>query len=231
MAHYARSTPPVHPPGRPSAPEQPWTGWWQPAATADTSGHGAVGVTEAPDHEIPHHAEPERAQIPNAPFLGPATGNAPDLYAGAGAIDRGGLRRVGVPPSGSPIGTVPAAAPGEPAHEAALPHHWGMLETAATRSLELPASTANDADFTVEGVAQRSGDLVFVGITFPERLTVAPDPSAIRLTIVAAANADLDSVCVAPFDGFGPDRVGFTLIAAALNPGAMWVDGHYHVEL
>ena len=231
MAHYARSTPPVHPPGRPSAPEQPWTGWWQPAAAADSPAADAVGVAEPRAHVIAHHAEPERDLIPNAPFLGPATSNATDPYPAAGAPERGGLRRVGVPPSGAPIAGAPETGPDEPTHDAALPHHRSMLETAATRPLEMPISAAHDADFTVEGVAQRTGDLVFVGVTFPERLATAPDPSAIRLTIVAAANADLESVSVAPFDGFGPNRVGFTLIAAALNPGAMWVDGHYHVEL
>ena len=29
MAHYARNTPPVRPPGRSLMPDQPWTAWWE----------------------------------------------------------------------------------------------------------------------------------------------------------------------------------------------------------
>ena len=222
MAHYVRSHPPVVPPGRPAAPAQPWTGWWQPSASdADTT--PVVAVVDNAAQDVPQAAEPERLDVPNAPFFEAATDRAPAPSDIVEAMDRGGLRRVGVPPSGAPIDTAAAAV------DPGLAGHWAVLETAATQALEIRCEALSDADFTIEGVARRTGDLVFVGVTFPEPLAAAPDPSAIRLTIVGAANADLESVAVAPFDGFAPDRIGFTLIAAALNPGAMWVDGHYHV--
>jgi hypothetical protein len=232
MAHYARSTPPVRPPGRPSAPDQPWTGWWQPAvAVSEPSAQDVVAPVEVPAYDLPTAAGLGRPDTHVTPVLDAATGHAPEPPVSVDAMDRGGLRRVGVPPSGAPIEIAPVAAADPIDAEPVLPANPGMLETAATRTLLMPVEAATGADFTVEGVALRTGDLVFVGVTFPQTLAVAPDPSAIQLTIAAAVNADLASVAVADFDGFGPDRVGFTLIAAALNPGAMWVDGHYHVEL
>ncbi len=228
MAHYVRSITPAVPPGRPPGPEQPWTGWWQPS-TDDEAAMSGVGVLDTAGRDVPHAAEPQRPDRPNTEFRDASIDRPANPSAGVEAMDRAGLRRVGVPPSGAPIDTAAAAAADGATADPALPGHWAVLETAATRELDTRSEAASDADFTIEGVAQRTGDLVFVGVTFPEPLAVAPDPSAIRLTIVGAANADLESVAVAPFDGFAPDRIGFTLIAAALNPGAMWVDGHYHV--
>lgn len=217
MAHYARTTPPVRPPERPHGPDQPWTGWWQPGITPETA---VLSNSDTPEIAVADIAPDDMPTIifdlPVALESGPA----------ADDVERGGLRRVGVPPTGAAIATAnsAAAAPELP------PPYQAALETAATLTAARPTTVVAEATYSVEGVAQRPGDLIFAGVTFPQVIDRAPDVHAIRLTITDLANVDPDSVSVASFDGFGPDQVGFTLIAAALNPGPMWVDGHYHVE-
>lgn len=217
MAHYARTTPPARPPERPHGPDQPWTGWWQPGITPE-----ATAPTHAASPPDPA-ADADSDEMPTMVFNLPV---ALDSGPAADDIERGGLRRVGVPPTGAPIAPGGGAAAPEPA-----PSVRAFMETAATLTVERTTTRIAEATYSVEGVAQRTGDLIFAGVTFPHALDHDPDPASIRITITESANVDPDSVSVAAFDGFGPDRIGFTLVAAALNPGAMWVDGHYHVEL
>jgi hypothetical protein len=213
MAHYARNTPPVRPPERPQAPDQPWTGWWQPGAQDDQPPADPAGE---------HRDDTPTVTFEMPDLLAPVAAEVPDWDPGA----RGGLRRVGVEPSGGPIAAVDdsGAGPAEGHPD------WAALESAATVAFAPAVTLLAEGEFSVEGVARRSGDLVFAGITFPHAVNRVPDPASIRLTVTESSNVDPDSIAIATLEGFGPDRVGFTFVAAALNPGAIWVDGHYHVE-
>jgi hypothetical protein len=208
MAHFARTTPPVRPPERPSLPDQYWTAWWQ------------APPTDAPEIRASRHLEPGRSETPNEPL---AAGPAPDETP-----ERGGLRRIGVPPTGAPVAPAVDDAPA-PLPPQATVSHWSLLETAATATAPPVTRTARGA-FTLEGVAHRSGDLVFAVVTFPEPVRPAPTPAQIVLSISDMANVGPRGIAVADLDGFAPDELGFTLIATSLNPGALWVDGHYDVE-
>jgi len=208
MAHYARTTPPVRPPERPPLPDQYWVAWWE-----DVPDETFVDPL-APNSEGGRLVDQESGR-----------GSDPD-----GIQDRGGLRRIGVPPPGAPV--PPSDDPyrdHSPDPERPAVSHWSLLETAATATAPAMFGMARGS-FTLEGVAHRGGDLVFAGVTFPEPIRPAPRPDQIRLTFSDRANVGPAGVQVAELDGFTPDELGFTLIATSLNPGALWVDGHYDVE-
>jgi hypothetical protein len=203
MAHYARTTPPVRPPERPSLPDQYWTAWWQGPSGETPAGKLAL------DAGGPEHQSHDRQHASDASEV----------------AERGGLRRVGVTPTGAPVARSADSGTGESRGLS----QWGVLETAATAATPTLRTIIGGA-FTLEGVAQRSGDLVFAGVTFSEPVDPAPSPDQIRLTFSDKANVVPDGVRVADLDGFAPSHLGFTLIATSLNPGALWVDGHYDVE-
>jgi len=233
MAHYARNTPPVRPPGRSLMPDQPWTAWWEiddaqleaPREHRGETPHGTA-ATEATAPVTTPASESTAAQAPTD--IGPEPYEFPHAEVTGG----GGLRRIGVAPpevpaapaDAAPVGATPAAEPVE------APVNWGLVETAATGAPATAGVQTIYGRFSVEGVARRAGDLVFTGVTFPDPVSAVPAANAIDLSIGSATNVAPDGVIVADMGGFTPGRQGFTLITTALGAGPVRVDGQYVVE-
>ncbi len=119
----------------------------------------------------------------------------------------------------------------EPPARVQAAENWGLVETAAAGAAIPVGVQTVYGRFSVEGVANRPGDLVFTGVTFPDPVSAIPAPGAIELAIDDAANVAPDGVVVADMGGFTADRQGFTLITTALDAGPVRVDGHYVVEI
>ena len=243
MAHYARNTPPVRPPGRSLLPDQPWTAWWEiddvklqaPREERSTAPNDTAAVrvadepatTTAVTHQAPATTEPAATE--------PADHGAdPYAFPHVDVTGGGGLRRIGADPPEPEIMPVPelGVTPQAQAPDPGGVHaNWGLVETAAAAA---PASVGVQTvygRFSVEGEARGPGDLVFTGVTFPDPVSAVPTSGAIALNIDHAANVTPDGVVVAEMGGFTPDRQGFTLITTALGAGPVRVDGQYVVEI
>jgi hypothetical protein len=238
MAHYARNTPPVRPPGRSLMPDQPWTAWWEiddaqlqaprehrATATDDTPAPTAADE-RARTTPVAHEASaaPESADHGTDPFEFPHV----DVTSG------GGLRRIGVSAAEADVTAASEADRTPPAQAPDLVQaaaNLGLVETAATGAAAPAGVQTVYGRFSIEGVAQRRGDLVFTGVTFPDPVSTIPVAGAIELSIDQATNVAPDGVVVADMGGFTPGRQGFTLITTALGPGPVRVDGQYVVEI
>jgi len=243
MAHYARNTPPVRPPGRSLLPDQPWTAWWEiddvklqapreerstaPNETAAVRVADEPATTTAVTHQAPATTEPAATE--------PADHGAdPYAFPHVDVTGGGGLRRIGADPPEPEIMPVPelGVTPQAQAPDPGGVHaNWGLVETAAAAA---PASVGVQTvygRFSVEGEARGPGDLVFTGVTFPDPVSGVPTSGAIALNIDHAGNVAPDGVVVAEMGGFTPDRQGFTLITTALGAGPVRVDGQYVVEI
>jgi hypothetical protein len=223
MAHYARTTPPVHPPGRSLMPDQPWTAWWDiDDAELQAPGENRFGAPQAPaaiaDIEAAAAALDRQTDPAPRPVDQPDPGQSE--FPHADATGGGGLRRIGA--------TTPQT---QGNTSADVPANWGLVETAATQAATPAGVQTVYGRLSVDGVARRPGDLVFTGVTFPDPVTTVPARGAVYLTIVEVSNVAPDGVVVADMDGFTPDRQGFTLITTALGAGPVRVDGHYVVEI
>ena len=240
MAHYARNTPPVRPPGRSMMPDQPWTAWWEiddpePAAPDERPTGATTGTTGAPA-TAPATTIVATAEDASAPEAHDDDTD-PFAFAHVEATHGGGLRRIGVEPADNTPVNAPEATASDAEVTAAVPDtaaaptNWGVLETAASAAAAPVGVQTIYGRFTVEGEARRPGDLVFAGVTFPDPVSAVPVSGAIELSIEHATNVAPDGVVVADMGGFTPDRQGFTLITTAIGPGPVRVDGQYVVEI
>jgi hypothetical protein len=254
MAHYARMTPPVRPPGRSLLPDQPWTAWWEiddvELTAPRTAPHGVNAPTAAAeltatrdtgggfaDILVAEQAEPDAESALGASDGDVSLEDAPadsPMFPHADLVMGGGLQRIQL-----------EAQPENSAAEDDLaldqrtgfggplrtPANWGLAEVAATGLAENPGVQTVYGRFTVEGFANRAGDLVFTGVTFPDLLSAVPPPGAIVLTMDEASNVIAGAVVVADLGGFTADRQGFTLITTAHGPGMVRAHGHYVVEI
>ena len=238
MAHYARNTPPVRPPGRSLLPDQPWTAWWEiddvklqaPREERSTAPNQTAAVrvadepspTSAPTHQAPAATEPDDH------------GTDPYAFPHVDVTGGGGLRRIGAAPPEAQITPVPEAGvtPQTQTPDPDRAHaNWGVVETAAAAAPAPVGVQTVYGRFSVEGEARGPGDLVFTGVTFPDPVSGVPTSGAIALNIDHAGNVAPDGVVVAEMGGFTPDRQGFTLITTALGAGPVRVDGQYVVEI
>jgi hypothetical protein len=235
-------------------PDQPWTAWWEiddadltaprtaPHATsAQTSGDAATHPTSVSAGDVLAAETPGSGE--QAPRGATDEGLYPEdvsplqtAFPHVDTIMRGGIQRVGAPPPGdaSVIEDDPGLA-GEPPFGAPLRplDNWALAETAATGAVDIVGVGVEtvQGQFSVEGFARRSGDLVFSGVTFPDPVDAPPAPGAIELTVDEAINVAGDGVRVADRGGFTADRQGFTLITTAQGPGMVRAHGHYVVEI
>ena len=233
-------------------PDQPWTAWWEiddadltaprtaPHATsAQTTGDAAMHATSASAGDVLAAESPGSGE--QAPRGATDEGLYPEdasplqtAFPHLDTIMRGGIQRVGAasPGDDSVIEDDPALA-SEPTFGAPLgpSANWALAETAATAAVDIVGVETVQGQFSVEGFARRSGDLVFSGVTFPDPVDAPPPAGAIELTVDEAINVAGDGVHVADRGGFTADRQGFTLITTAQGPGMVRAHGHYVVEI
>jgi hypothetical protein len=210
-------------------PDQPWTAWWEIDDTQLQAPreirHGAPGTAARNADTAEHRAS--IAVVPEAAEPVPVDYDAdPYEFPHVDATGGGGLRRIDV---STPDAQAPPTA--EPPARVQAAENWGLVETAAAGAAIPVGVQTVYGRFSVEGVANRPGDLVFTGVTFPDPVSAIPAPGAIELAIDDAANVAPDGVVVADMGGFTADRLGFTLITTALDAGPVRVDGHYVVEI
>lgn len=119
----------------------------------------------------------------------------------------------------------PAPAPRPPA--------WEPDPVALSEWLGTPAGTAPRVEvsgrFAVGGVAVQAGHMALCGVTFPSRIAGEVRAGRIRLVPEALENVSADGMVVLGDAGFAPNGDGFTLLVAAVAPGAFAVSGRYEL--
>ncbi len=235
-------------------PDQPWTAWWEVDDVEMTAPRIAphandVRINPSEDAAMPASAEtpadvlvavnPEDAT--EAPYGTVETevsseddADEAPVFPHVDTVMSGGIQRVNVESHrGDPT-------PGDSPVSVARPNFGGPLRQLTNQAIAEVAATGTAhrmgvqtvyGRFTVEGFAQRAGDLVFTGVTFPDPMSAVPAPGAIEVAVDEASNVAVDGVVVAGLGGFTADRQGFTLITTAVGPGIVRANGHYVVEI
>lgn len=83
--------------------------------------------------------------------------------------------------------------------------------------------------FALGGSAVQAGHMALSGVTFPARLAGEVAAGRVRLVPDALQNVSTDGLLVLADGGFAPDGEGFTLLVAAVGPGAFAASGRYEL--
>jgi hypothetical protein len=83
--------------------------------------------------------------------------------------------------------------------------------------------------FVLGGWAVQAGHMAVCGVTFPSRVAGDVEAARIRLVPDALRNVSAAGLVVLGDAGFAPDGEGFTLMVAAVGPGAFAASGRYEL--
>ncbi|MGE0026557.1 MAG: hypothetical protein AB7O78_18370 [Thermoleophilia bacterium] len=113
------------------------------------------------------------------------------------------------------------------------PPAWEPDPVALSEWFGTPAGAAPQIEvsgrFSLGGVAVQAGHMALCGVTFPSRIADEVHAGRIRLVPEALQNVSADGLVVLGDEGFAPDGDGFTLVVAAVAPGAFAVSGRYEL--